>query len=110
MTTPHVLDFRSLITNVRNIELLPWTGAVMEVVGMLIASRGPAVAVGDFCEVTTSAGRRIRTQVIGFRNGHVLSMPLEEIDGVQLHDRIVARQDEARVAVGPNLVGRVLDG
>jgi FliI/YscN family ATPase len=37
-------------------------------------------------------------------------MPLEEIDGIQLHDRIIARQDEARVAVGPDLIGRVLDG
>ena len=57
-----------------------------------------------------SAGRRIRTQVIGFRDGHVLSMPLEEIDGIQLHDRIVARREDAHVAVGPDLVGRVLDG
>jgi FliI/YscN family ATPase len=68
------------------------------------------VAVGDFCEVITSAGRRIRTQVVGFRDGHVLSMPLEEIDGIQLHDRIIARRDDAQVAVGPDLVGRVLDG
>jgi FliI/YscN family ATPase len=104
------LDLRPFISMVRGTELLPWTGEVAEVVGMLIASRGPAVAVGDFCEVLTSAGRRIRTQVIGFRNGHVLSMPLEEIDGVQLHDRIVARRDEARVAVGAELIGRVLDG
>jgi FliI/YscN family ATPase len=104
------LDFRPFIAGVRNTELLPWIGEVVEVVGLLIASRGPAVAVGDFCEVATSSGRRVRTQVIGFRNGHVLSMPLEEIDGIQLHDRIVARQDEARVAVGPDLIGRVLDG
>jgi FliI/YscN family ATPase len=83
---------------------------VVELVGLLVASRGPAVAVGDFCEVITSAGRRIRTQVVGFRDGHVLSMPLEEIDGIQLHDRIVARRDDAQVAVGPDLVGRVLDG
>jgi FliI/YscN family ATPase len=110
MTVPRALDLRPLIGYVRDAELLPWTGEVVEVVGMLIASRGPAVAVGDFCEVSTSSGRRVRTQVIGFRNGHVLSMPLEEIDGIQLQDRIVARQDEARVAVGPDLVGRVLDG
>ena len=108
--SPQTLDLRPYIAHVRNTELLPWTGEVAEVVGILIASKGPAVAVGDFCEVTTSSGRRIRTQVIGFRNGHVLSMPLEEIDGVQLHDRIVARQDEARLAVGPGLIGRVLDG
>ena len=101
MTAPPALDLGPLISYVRGAELLPWTGEVVEVVGMLVASRGPAVAVGDFCEVSTSSGRRVRTQVIGFRNGHVLSMPLEEIDGIQLHDRIVARQDEARVAVGP---------
>ncbi len=110
MTAPPALDLGPLISYVRGAELLPWTGEVVEVVGMLVASRGPAVAVGDFCEVSTSSGRRVRTQVIGFRNGHVLSMPLEEIDGIQLHDRIVARQDEARVAVGPELIGRVLDG
>jgi len=110
MTPPLSLDLNRYFDQVRNTELLPWTGEVVELVGMLVASRGPAVAVGDFCEVRTSAGRPIRTQVIGFRNGHVLSMPLEEIDGIQLHDQIYARQDDARVAVGPGLVGRVLDG
>ena len=77
MTSPPTLDLLPYIAHVRNTELLPWTGEVAEVVGILIASKGPAVAVGDFCEVATSSGRRIRTQVIGFRNGHVLSMPLE---------------------------------
>jgi flagellum-specific ATP synthase len=110
MTAPLTLDLNRYFDQVRNTELLPWTGEVAELVGMLVASRGPAVAVGDFCEVRTSTGRRVRTQVIGFRNGHVLSMPLEEIDGIQLHDQILARQDDARVAVGPGLVGRVLDG
>ena len=28
-------------------------------------------------------------------------MPLEEIDGIQLHDRIIARREDAQVAVGP---------
>src|SRR3569833_1350079 len=91
-------------------SLLPWTGEIVEVVGQLLASRGPAVAVSDFCEVITSSGRRVRTQVIGFRNGNVLSMPLEEIDGIQLHDPIIAREGESSVAVGPDLIGRVIDG
>ena len=110
MTAPAAVDFSPYIHLVRNSELLPWTGEVAELVGMLVASRGPAVAVGDFCEVVSSDGRRIRTQVIGFRDGLVLSMPLEEIDGIQLRDRIIGRQEEAQVAVGPGLVGRVLDG
>jgi flagellum-specific ATP synthase len=110
VTCAEPIDLKPYIRQVRNSELLPWIGEVVELVGLLIASRGPAVGVGDFCEVTTSGGRRIRTQVIGFRDGNVLSMPLEDIDGVQLRDRIVARREDARVAVGPDLVGRVLDG
>jgi FliI/YscN family ATPase len=87
-----------------------WTGQVTEVVGLLIESRGPHVAIGDFCEVQAANGRRIRAQVIGFRNGRVLSMPLEEIDGLQLGDTVAARREDARVDVGPGLLGRVLDG
>jgi flagellum-specific ATP synthase len=87
-----------------------WTGQVTEVIGLLIESRGPNVAIGDFCEVLASNGRRIRTQVIGFRNGRVLAMPLEEIDGLQLGDLVEARSQDARVEVGPGLLGRVIDG
>jgi len=87
-----------------------WVGQVTEVVGLLIESRGPNVAIGDFCEIQASNGRRIRTQVLGFRNGRVLSMPLEEIDGLQLGDPVVARSEDARVEVGPGLLGRVIDG
>jgi len=86
------------------------TGKVLEVVGLLVESAGPAVAVGDFCEILLAGGRRIRTQVIGFRNGHVLSMPFEETGGLGLGDTVVARREDASVAVGPGLVGRVLDG
>ncbi len=110
MTVPCPVDFSSYIAQVRNAPLLPWTGEVVELIGLLVASRGPAVAIGDCCEVITSAGRRIRTQVVGFREGHVLSMALEEIDGIQLGDQVIARADDAQVPVGPDLVGRVLDG
>ncbi len=86
------------------------TGRVTELVGLLIESHGPNVAVGDFCELEATGGRRIRAQVIGFRNGRVLSMPLEEIDGLQLGDLVVARSEEARVPVSRGLLGRVIDG
>ena len=87
-----------LIPRVANIELLPWVGEVTEMVGLLVASRGPVASIGDFCEVRTSSGRSIRTQVIGFRNDRVLSLPLEEIDGLQPGDRVIARKDDALAA------------
>ena len=91
-------------------ETWRWSGAVTQLIGLLVESQGPAAAVGDSLEVTTSSGRTIRTQVIGFREGRVLSMPLEETGGLQLGDTIVLRREEALVEVGPQLLGRVLDG
>ncbi len=103
-------DSRPYLERIDQLQPYRWTGRVTELVGLLIASEGPAAAMGDFCEVMTAGGRRIRTQVIGFRDGRLLSMPLEETDGIQLGDRVVARSEEARVAVSQGLLGRVLDG
>ena len=100
----------ALGAHLAGIELMPWMGEVTEMVGLLIASRGPVVSIGDFCEIRTSAGRTIRSQVIGFRNDRVLSLPLEETDGLQLGDRVIARKEDALLRVGPGLLGRVLDG
>jgi FliI/YscN family ATPase len=91
-------------------ETWRWSGAVTQLIGLLVESQGPSAAIGDFLEVSTSSGRTVRTQVIGFREGRVLSMPLEETDGLQLGDTIVARREDALMEVGPQLLGRVLDG
>jgi flagellum-specific ATP synthase len=104
------LNFNAYFQLVNQADPVVFTGKVTEIVGLLIESEGPAVAVGGFCEIQASGGRRIRAQVIGFRNGRVLSMPLEEMDGVQMGDTIFARSEDARVRVGPGLLGRVLDG
>jgi len=91
-------------------ETLQWVGRVQEIVGLLIASDGPAAAVGDFCEIRSAHGRAVRAQVVGFRDGKVLLMPLEETGGLQLGDTVIARPEAARVEVGQQLLGRVLDG
>ncbi len=90
-----------------------WAGRVREMVGLLVASDGPAAAVGDFCEIRSAASGRsaiVRAQVVGFRDGRVLLMPLEETGGLQLgryRDRTSgsgARRSRSA------LLGRVLDG
>lgn len=110
MTLADSIDLTPYFPELDRVSPLRWTGQVTEVVGLLVESRGPSVAVGDFCEVRTRGGRSIRTQVIGFRQGRVLSMPLEEIDGLQMGDPVMARSEAARVEVGPGLLGRVIDG
>ncbi|HNY40378.1 MAG TPA: FliI/YscN family ATPase [Bryobacteraceae bacterium] len=109
MSSP-ALDLGRYVRQVSEADPLRWSGVVRETIGLVVESEGPAAALGDFCEILTSQGRRIRTQVIGFKNGRVLSMPLEETSGLQLGDTIVARKSDARLAVGCGLLGRVLDG
>ncbi len=99
-----------LILTLSGMETLQWSGRVSEIVGLLITSDGPATAVGDFCEIRSAKGRSVRAQVVGFRDGKVLLMPLEETGGLQLGDTVIARPEAARVEVGPQLLGRILDG
>jgi len=108
--TPFEIDFSPYTAIVNRMEPVRMEGEVVELVGLIVESRGPAAAIGDFCEIRTRNGRAIRTQVIGFRDGRVLSMPLEETGGLSLGDRIVARGGESEIDVSPQLLGRVLDG
>jgi flagellum-specific ATP synthase len=101
---------RRYIDALEGIESTLQVGEVVEITGLLVESNGPAAAIGDFCEIRSSDGRSVRSQVIGFRGGRVLSMPLEETGGLELGNAVVARRNAGRVAVGPGLIGRVLDG
>jgi FliI/YscN family ATPase len=104
------IDLSRYTTALERMEPVRSEGEVIELVGLIVESRGPSVAMGDFCEIRTRGGRSIRTQVIGFRNGRVLSMPLEETGGLSLGDRIAARGGEGDIDVSHGLLGRVLDG
>jgi flagellum-specific ATP synthase len=105
-----MMDISAYISDLPRLDTLRWRGVVTEVTGLLVESQGPAAPIGSFCEIHTSSGKTVRTQVAGFRNGRILSIPLEEIDGLQPGDPVFSRSEDARVAVGPGLLGRVLDG
>lgn len=104
------MNTAALLKAVETMEAVRLQGRVNRVAGLLVESTGPAAAVGDFCEIVTRGGVRVRTQVVGFRDGRVLSMPLEETAGLEDGDVIVARRRDARLAVGSGLLGRVIDG
>jgi flagellum-specific ATP synthase len=110
MTTIDRFDSTLYLRNLSRMNTYVASGKVVQQIGLLVESEGPAAGLGDFCEIRAANGRKIRTQVIGFRSGKLLSMPLEETDGLQMGDQIVARSEAARVPVGSSLLGRVLDG
>ncbi len=89
---------------------LRWSGRVLQVVGNLVESEGPFCSVGDECEIVTAENRTYAGEVVGFRGPVMLTMTLEQPRGIRYGDRIVATGKRPSIRVGPELLGRVIDG
>lgn len=85
-------------------------GKVTQVVGLVIEGYCPDTSVGAICEIKPVDGEPIPAEVVGFRNNKTLLMPLGELRGVGLDSLISVRRDNASLGVGPDLLGRVIDG
>jgi flagellum-specific ATP synthase len=96
---------------VRATEVIRNHGRVVQLIGLVIESEGPLAAVGEICRIE-SAGRDGSTlaEVVGFRNHHVLLMPLGELHGIHPGAEVIALGTTLRVPVGDALKGRVIDG
>jgi len=92
------------------IDPAPLMGQVVRVVGLLVESSGPSASVGEICEVRTGPGRVLPLEVVGFRDGHLLSVPLGDNAGIRPGHRIVSRGAALSVPAGDALLGRVIDG
>ncbi len=108
MTAAPVASLARYIDAVDRADTLPLQGRVLRVVGLLIESEGPRARLGEVCDVV-SGDTILPVQVVGFRGGTLLTVPLGELAGIRPGDRIIARQGAISVPVGPQLLGRVVD-
>jgi flagellum-specific ATP synthase len=87
------------------------SGIVSEIAGLLVASRGPWLPIGGSCHLEPlGGGPPIPAEVVGFRGEQTLMMPLADLRGIGPGSRVVALAKEAHYRVGPELLGRVMDG
>ncbi|MRR06189.1 MAG: FliI/YscN family ATPase [Deltaproteobacteria bacterium] len=93
-----------------NIKPIRLHGKVTQVVGLVIEGFCPNTAVGTLCEIYPRDGEPIPAEVVGFRDNKTLLMPLGELRGVGLGSLIAVKRAKASLAVGPALLGRVIDG
>ncbi len=86
-------------------------GRVTDIVGILAEGKGIAPRIGSLCEIMGRHGEPpLPAEVVGFREGSVLLMPIGDLAGVSPGSRIRERSFAADVRVGDALCGRVLDG
>ena len=108
-TTPH--RFERLLQRVRATPAGEGRGRVVQVIGLVIESEGPMVSVGEVCRIESPRhDASTLAEVVGFRNHHVLLMPLGETHGIHPGSEVVSLGRPLQAPVGDALMGRVIDG
>ena len=104
-----MLNFEKLKNRVNNANPLHFRGLVTEIIGLTIQSRGPRAGVGELVYIQSKQGV-IPAEVVGFKSERTLLMPLGDLAGVAPGDLVTAVNQPFKVKVGPEIIGRVLDG
>jgi flagellum-specific ATP synthase len=103
--------FQSALQRLRETRVTEVCGRVVQVIGLVIESEGPAAAMGELCRIDSASGQgSTLAEVVGFRNHHLLLMPLGDIHGLHPGSEVIATGHPLRVNVGSALQGRVIDG
>ncbi len=93
------------------VELARQLGKVSQVIGLTIESNGPAVKIGEVCNIYPLRGTgAVKAEAVGFKGQKVLLMPLGEMEGIGPGSKVEALGAPLNVGVSNELLGRVLDG
>lgn len=91
-------------------SFVQYSGKVSKVVGLTIESEGPETHIGALCHIISHNDRTVLAEVVGFREKHVLLMPIGNMSGIAPGSLVIAANRDLEVGVGQSLLGRVLDG
>jgi flagellum-specific ATP synthase len=107
-------------TALRATELTRRLGWVKQVQGLAIDAQGPYATLGELCRILPpkadrsvpwdNDSRGVLAEIVGLRTGHVTLMPYGSLQGICPDAEVVALGHQSTLGVGPELIGRVIDG
>ena len=101
--------FDKLLHHLEDIELTTVHGRITEIVGMLIKAIVPQVKMGEACLIKRE-GEPLIAEVVGFTQEEVFLSPLGEMSGIGPSSEVIPMRLPLQIKVGPQLLGRVLNG
>ncbi|HZT04204.1 MAG TPA: flagellar protein export ATPase FliI [Steroidobacteraceae bacterium] len=101
---------RRKLRAVEETEPPPVEGSLTRMVGLTLEAAGCQASVGDHCDVIAGDGSRTATEVVGFAGDRLYLMPSGDAHGLGPNARVIPRQRAGTVRVGPELLGRIVDG
>jgi flagellum-specific ATP synthase len=107
----NMFDFERCHRMIEQVRPIKMYGKVNQIIGLVVEGQGPCSSIGEMCEIYANGnGEALSAEVVGFKAGKVLMMPLEGSRGVGPGCKIVSLGKKADVKVGRGLLGRVIDG
>ncbi len=85
-------------------------GVLTRMVGLTLEAVGCQAPIGARCDVINAGGERVETEVVGFAGDRLYLMPTSEVRGLVPNARVIPTPQGSDVSVGPELLGRVIDG
>lgn len=104
------MNFEPYESALKQLDTVRVVGRVVKLVGLVIEAQVQGVSIGDVCMIEVQDSEMIRGEVVGFKEDQVLMMPLGPITGIHPGSKVYPTGNPITVKVGPQLLGRVLDG
>lgn len=107
----NVAEIRQYLDRIERTSSVQVRGRVKEVVGLVVKAALAEAWIGELCLIRSPRSPEpVKAEVVGFRDGDVLLMPLGELVNVGPHSEVVPTGNCLTVKVGDALLGRVLNG
>lgn len=91
--------------------MMRYLGKVIQIIGLIIEADGPKGSIGDLCYISTNEKENyISAEIVGFKEDRILLMPLGTMEGLRPGANVINTGSSMKIQVGPQLLGRVLDG
>lgn len=97
-------------SKLKDLKTIKVWGKVTKIVGLVIEGYCPEASIGSLCEIQTNSNKPTYAEVVGFKAGQALLMPLGELRGLGPGSIIRVIRESATIRVGDELLGRVIDG
>jgi ATP synthase in type III secretion protein N len=106
-----VVDIRRYLERLEKATPVQVRGRVKEVIGLLVKAVVPEAWIGEMCLIQNpGSSAPLKAEVVGFRDGDVLLMPLGELVNIGPHSEVIPTGHCLTVKVGDGLLGRVVNG
>ncbi len=106
----HFLEFAIANTRRKNFVECLHTGSVTGFDGYIVTSSSLPCVVGSLCYIENDLGNRVTGEVVRIKESSVDIVPHDNSFAISVKDKVALVQVAQEVAVGDELLGRVIDG